>query len=331
MRRREFTVLIGSAAVTWPLAARAQRSEKVRLIGILLANPEKDAIGEKRLAAFRDGLAELGWIEGRNVRFAIRWAGGNVERMRTFAAELVSLNPDLILTYSTAAIAAMKAATTSIPTVFVVVNDPVAQGYVPNVAHPGGNITGFTYMDYSVLGKALGLLKEIAPGVRRAGLIFNPDDYPYYEVYLSTLQAERQTLGVDVTAMRVHSDTEIEDAFAKAAAEPGGSLLVAPSAFVGGHYRKIIESAAMFGLPAIYPVREHVTEGGGLMSYAPNQMDIFKRSVSYVDRILRGASPGDLPIQLPTKFEFVLNLKTAKTLGLSIPSNVLAIADEVIE
>jgi putative ABC transport system substrate-binding protein len=329
MRRRDFMTAVAGSAVAWPLAARAQQGEKVRLIALLLG-PERDAIGEKRLAAFCDGLAELGWIEGRNVRFAIRWAGGDVERMRAFAAELVSLNPDVIITQSTAAIAAMKAATTSIPTVFVVVNDPVAQGYVSNLAHPGGNITGFSYMDYSVLGKALGLLKEIAPSVVRTGLIFNPDDSPYYEVYLRTLQTERQTLGLDVTAMRVHSDAEIEDAVAKAANEPGGSLLAAPSAFVGAHRRKIIESAAMRGLPAVYAVREHVAEGG-LMSYAPDQTDIFKRSVSYVDRILRGARPADLPIQAPTKFEFVLNLRTAKTLGLSIPSGVLAIADEVIE
>jgi putative tryptophan/tyrosine transport system substrate-binding protein len=330
MRRRDLIVLAGSAAAGWPLTARAQQSEKVRLIGILLGTPEKDPIGEKRLAAFRDGLAELGWIEGRNVRFAIRWTGGDVERTRAFAAELVNLNPDVILTHGTAAIAAMKAATTSIPTVFVVVNDPVAQGYVPNVAHPGGNITGFSYMDYSMLGKGLGLLKEIAPGIVRTGLIFNPDDYPYYEVYVRTLQAERQTLGLDVTAMRVHSDAEIEDAVAKAATEPGGSLLVAPSTFIYVHRRKVIEGAAMRGLPAVYGARETVREGG-LMSYAPDQIDIFKRSVSYVDRILRGASPADLPIQSPTKFEFLLNLKTAKKLGLSIPSGVLAIADEVIE
>jgi putative ABC transport system substrate-binding protein len=330
MRRREFIGLVSGAAVTWPLAARAQQGDKVRLIGVLLAAAEKDPITEKRLAAFRDGLAELGWIEGRNVRFAIRWSGGDVERMRALAADLVSLNPDVILTHTTTALAATKAATTSIPTVFVVVNDPVAQGYVPNVAHPGGNITGFSYMDYSMLGKALGLLKEIAPGVVRTGLIFNPDDYPYYEVYLRTLQAERQTLGLDVTAMRVHSDAEIEDAVAKAAAEPGGSLLVAPSAFIFAHRRKVIEDAAMRGLPAAYGAHDLVKEGG-LMSYAPDQIDIFKRSVTYVDRILKGTKPGDLPVEAPTKFEFILNLKTAKTLGLSIPSGVLAIADEVIE
>jgi putative tryptophan/tyrosine transport system substrate-binding protein len=330
MRRREFIGLVSGAAVTWPLAARAQQGDKIRLIGVLLAAAEKDPITEKRLAAFRDGLAELGWIEGRNVRFAIRWSGGDVERMRALAADLVSLNPDVILTHTTTALAATKAATTSIPTVFVVVNDPVAQGYVPNVAHPGGNITGFSYMDYSMLGKALGLLKEIAPGVVRTGLIFNPDDYPYYEVYLRTLQAERQTLGLDVTAMRVHSDAEIEDAVAKAAAEPGGSLLVAPSAFIFAHRRKVIEDAAMRGLPAAYGAHDLVNEGG-LMSYAPDQIDIFKRSVTYVDRILKGTKPGDLPVEAPTKFEFILNLKTAKTLGLSIPSGVLAIADEVIE
>ena len=330
MKRREFFTLVGAAGAAWPFAARAQHSEKVRLVGVLLGWTEKDANAQKRLVALRDGLTELGWIEGRNIQFAIRWSGGDVERTHAFAAELVSLNPDVILTHGTAAIAAMKAATTSIPTVFVVVNDPVAQGYVPNVGHPGGNITGFSYMDYSMLGKALGLLKEIAPGVVRVGFIFNPDDYPYYEVYLRTLQAGRQTLGLDVIAMRVHSDAELEDALAKAVTEPGGSVYAAPSTFLFAHRRKIVEGAAMRGLPAVYGSREPVEEGG-LMSYAPDQMDIFKRSVSYVDRILRGASPADLPIQSPTKFEFVLNLKTAKKLGLSIPSGVLAIADEVIE
>jgi putative tryptophan/tyrosine transport system substrate-binding protein len=330
VRRREFITLVGSAAACWPLVAFAQQSEKVRLIGVLSGAVEKDAVTQKRLAAFRDGLAELGWIEGRNLRFEIRWSGGNVERMHGLAAELVSLNPDVILAHGTAAIAAMKPATTSIPTVFVVVNDPVAQGYVTSVGHPGGNITGFSYMDYSMLGKALGLLKEIAPGVLRSGFIFNPDDYPYYDVYLHTLKSERQTIGIDAMPMRVHSDAELEDAVAKAAAEPGGSLFAAPSTFALVHRQKIIEIAAMHRLPAIYGVREAVAEGG-LMSYAPDQTDIFKRSVSYVDRILRGAKPGDLPIQTPTKFEFFLNLKTAKTLGLTIPSGVLAIADEVIE
>jgi putative ABC transport system substrate-binding protein len=250
--------------------------------------------------------------------------------MHSLAAELVSLNPDVILAHGTAAIAAMKPATNSIPTVFVVVNDPVAQGYVTSVGHPGGNITGFSYMDYSMLGKALGLLKEIAPGVVRCSLIFDPDDYPYYEVYLQALKSERQTIGIDVLPMRVHSDAELQAAVAQAAAEPGGSLLAAPSTFVLVHRQKIIELAEMHRLPAVYGVREAIAEGG-LMSYAPDQTDIFRRSVSYVDRILRGAKPGDLPIQTPTKFEFFLNLKTAKSLGLTIPSGVLAIADEVTE
>jgi putative ABC transport system substrate-binding protein len=333
MRRRDVIALAGAAAAVslWrPRATGAQPSDKVRLVAVLTGATEKDAVTQMRIAAFRDGLAGLGWIEGRNVRFEIRYAGGDVERMRSLAAELVTLNPDVILVHGTAGIAAMKPATTSIPIVFVVVNDPVAQGYVPNVVRPGGNITGFSYMDYSMLGKALGLLKEIAPSVVRSGFIFDPDDYPYYEVYLRTLQSERQTLGVDVMPMRVRSDAELEGAVAQAAAEPGASLFAAPSTFVLVHRHKIEEIAARHRLPAIYGVREAVAEGG-LMSYAPDQTDIFKRSVSYVDQILRGAKPGDLPIQTPTKFEFFLNLKTAKTLGLTIPSGVLAIADEVIE
>jgi putative ABC transport system substrate-binding protein len=330
MRRREFIAAFAGVAAAWPTAVPAQQSDKVRLIGVLLGAADKDAVTQKRLAVFRDGLAELGWVEGRNLRFEIRWSGGDVERTHRLAAELVSLNPDVVLVHGTAAIAAIKPATTSIPIVFVIVNDPVAQGYVTSVGHPGGNITGFSYMDYSMLGKALGLLKEIAPGVGRSGFIFNPDDYPYYEVYLRTLKSERQTIGIDVTPMRVHSDAEIEDAVAQAADEPGGSLFAAPSTFLFVHRQKVIEIAATHRLPTIYGFREAVAEGG-LMSYAPDQTDIFKRSVSYIDRILRGAKPGDLPIQTPTKFEFHLNLKTARTLGLTIPSGVLAIADEVIE
>jgi ABC-type uncharacterized transport system substrate-binding protein len=242
----------------------------------------------------------------------------------------VKLAPDVILAHGTSSIAALKPATQSIPVVFVIVNDPVAQGYIPSVARPGGNITGFSYIDFSTIGKALHLLKEAAPGVSRIGFMFNPDDYPYYEVYLHSLQEQRQALSLDVTAMRVHSDAEIGDAITRFAMEPGGGMIAAPSTFNLVHRGVIIESTAQHQLPAVFGFREAVAEGA-LMSYAPDQTDIFRRSAAYVDRILKGEKPGDLPVQTPTKLEFVVNLKTAKALGLAISPNLLAIADEVIE
>jgi putative ABC transport system substrate-binding protein len=291
---------------------------------------ESDPVSRTHLAAFRSAIQDLGWTEGRNVRFEIRWAGGDIEQARPLAAELVKLAPNVILAHSTLAVAALKQLTQSIPVVFVIVNEPVAQGVVPNVAHPGGNITGFSYVDYSMIGKALGLLKEIAPAVTRVGFVFNPDDYPYYEVYLRTFQEQRQALSLDVTAMRFHSDAEIEAAIKTFAAAPGGSVFASPSNFVLVHRRAIIEQALKSRLPAVMLNRDAVAEGG-LMAYAPDQTDIFRRSAAYVDRILKGANPGDLPVQAPTKFEFAVNLKTAKLLGLSVSSNLLAIADEVVE
>jgi putative tryptophan/tyrosine transport system substrate-binding protein len=327
--RRELFALLGGGAA-WPLAARAQQTEQTRLIGVLMGASESDPVSRMHLAAFRSAIQDLGWTEGRNVRFEIRWAGGDIEQVRAFAAELVKLAPNVILAHSTLSVAALKQATQSIPIVFVIVNEPIAQGVVPNVAHPGGNITGFSYVDYSMIGKALGLLKEIAPAVTRVGFIFNPDDYPYYEVYLRTFQEQRQALSLDVTAMRFHSDAEIEAAIKTFAAAPGGSVFASPSNFVLVHRRAIIQQALQSRLPAVMLNRDSVAEGG-LMAYAPDQTDIFRRSAAYVDRILKGANPGDLPVQAPTKFEFVVNLKTAKALGLSVSSNLLAIADEVIE
>jgi len=327
MRRREFITALGGVAAGWPLAARAQQP---RLIGVLMGASESDPVSQARLAAFRSSLQELGWTEGRNVRFEARWSGGNIERARAFAAELVKLAPDVILSHGTLSIVELKSVAQSIPLVFVIVNDPVAQGIVPSVAHPGGNITGFSFLDYSMIGKALGLLKEMAPAVNRVGLMFNPDDYPYYEVYLRTFQEQRQALSVDVTAMRVHSDAEIEAAINLFAAKPGGGIIAAPSTFVLVHRQAIIQQAMQSRLPAVMSFREAVAEGG-LMSYGPDQTDIFRRSAAYVDRVLKGAHPGDLPVQAPTKFELIIDLKTAKSLGLSVSTNLLAIADEVIE
>jgi putative ABC transport system substrate-binding protein len=281
IKRRAFIAGLGGAAA-WPVVARGQQADRVGRVGVLMGLRENDPVAQVRLTAFRKALQDQGWMEGRNVRFEVRWSGGEIDRVHAAAAELVQLAPDVILANGTPAIAALKQATSSIPIVFVIVNDPVAQGFISSVAHPGGNITGFSLIDYSVIGKALELLKQMAPSVARVGFMFNPNSYPYYEIYLRSLPQQQRALGLDLTAARVHSDAEIEEAIS-------------------------------------------------MMSYAPNQTDIFRRSASYVDRILRGANPGDLPAQAPTKFEFVLNLKTAKVLGLDITPQLLARADEVIE
>ncbi len=329
MRRRAFIAGLGSAVVL-PRMAHPQQASQRHSVGVLMGTAETDRVSRDRLSAFRDALQQLGWAEGGNLRFEIRWAGADVDRVRASAAELVKLQPDVILSFGTSAIGALKPATSSIPIVFVVVNDPVAQGYVPNLEHPGGNITGFSFIDYSMIGKALGLFKQIAPTVLRLGFIFNPDDYPYYEVYLRSLQQERQALSLDVLPMRVRSDAEIEAAIGQFADAPNGGLFAPPSTFSVVHRRTTIDQAAQRHLPLVVHFREAVAEGG-LMCYAPDQTDIFRRSASYIDRILKGAKAGDLPVQAPVKFEFVINLKTAQKLGLTVSPNLLAVADEVIE
>jgi putative tryptophan/tyrosine transport system substrate-binding protein len=333
MKRRELIALLGGAAAAsslWPLAAHAQQGGPVRRVGVLMGQAENDPVGQARFAAFRQALAGLGWSEGRNVRFEYRWAGGDIGRIRAYAAELVALAPDVIFSSGTPSIAALKPATRSIPLVFVIVNDPLAQGYVSSVAHPGENITGFSYMDYSVVGKGMELLKKVVPGVTRVGFMFNPDTYPYYEVYLRTLLAAPNTLSLDVAPARIRSDVEIAEAIIKLAGGLGGGLVVAPDTFTATHREPIVRLAAQSRLPAVFFDRAFVVDGG-LMSYAPEQTDIFRRSADYVDRILKGEKPGDLPVQAPTKFEFVINLKTARALGLDVPPMLLALTDEVIE
>jgi putative ABC transport system substrate-binding protein len=329
MRRRDFLGLVGGAVATWPRAARAQQAQRMRVVGVLMS-PRDDSISQARLTAFRNALQELGRTEGRNVRFEVRWAGGDIDRVRTFANELVKLSPDVILASGTTAIATLKQTTRSIPLVFVIVNDPVAQGFVSSFAHPGGNITGFSYMDFSTVSKTLQLLKQVAPSVNRVGLMFNPDTYPYYEVYLDSLRGQRQEVALDVTALRVRSEAEIKKAFEGLAGAPGAGLVVPPEPFTSAHRKLVVELAAQYRLPAAYGLRDFVTDGG-MMSYAPNNTDIFRRSASYIDRILKGANPGELPVQAPTRFELVINQKTAQALGITIPANLLALADEVIE
>jgi len=329
MRRREFLGVVGVAIAMRPRAVRAQRADAMRVVGILMG-PGGDSITRGRVTAFQNAMRELGWTEGRNIRFEVRWGEGDIDRTRTLASELVSLTPDVILAVSTPAIAVLKKSTHSIPLVFVIVNDPVAQGFVSSVAHPGGNITGFSFIDFATLSKTLQLLKQAAPEVNRVGFLFNPDSYPYYEVYLKSLRGERQEGALDVTALRVHSEAEIEQAFEVFATAPGAGLVVPPEPFTSAHRKLVVKLAAQFRVPAAYGLRDFVTDGG-MMFYGPNNTDIFIRSASYIDRILKGANAGELPVQAPTKFDFVINAKTAHALGIAIPANLLALADEVIE
>jgi ABC-type uncharacterized transport system substrate-binding protein len=326
MRRREFLVAVGGAAATWPLGAVAQ--ERMRRAGFLLGLNENDPEAQARVAAFRAGLEAAGWIEGRNIRIDFRFAGGDPERVRDRVSELVALGPDVIVAHSTPVVAALKRATSTIPVIFVVVNDPVGQGLVGSLARPGGNITGFTFVDFELIGKCLGLLKEIAPGVTRAGLMFDPDLAPYFRVYLNEISASPVKLAVEVEAVPVHDASEIEAAIARLG--PTGGLIVGPDPFTVVNREAIMKSAERHRLPAVYTLRQDVIEGG-LMSYGPDAADIFRRSASYVDRILKGAKPDELPVQAPTKFELVINLKSAKTLGLDVPSTLSARADDVVE
>jgi putative tryptophan/tyrosine transport system substrate-binding protein len=327
MRRREFITLIGGAAAAWPLAARAQQAERVRRIGLLLG-VDDDLEGQTRVAAFKQRLQELGWTDGRNIQIETRFGGADAGRIRTHV--LVALAPDVIVGNSTPVLRALRQATSSIPIVFVAVNDPVEQGFVSSLAHPGGNITGFALIDFQMVGKWLEMLKETAPGVSRVVLMFNPDTSPHYYVYLRSFETEPRSIAVEVTAAPVRNTAKVEEAIAKLGREPGCGLIVAPDAFTVVHYQLFIRLAQQHRVPAIYFLRTYVAEGA-LMSYGPDVYDLYRRSASYVDRILKGAKPADLPVQQPTKFELAINLKTAKALGLQIPEKLLALADEVIE
>jgi putative tryptophan/tyrosine transport system substrate-binding protein len=331
MRRREFISIFGAATVILPLAARAQQSGQIRKIGLIMGGTEEsDPESHARLTAFRKGLAVLGWIEGRNIRIDYRFAGGDPDRIGDVVTELVRSGPDLIVANTTAATAALKQATDTIPVVFAVVNDPVGQGFISSLARPGGNITGFTYADFTLLGKWLEMLKQIAPGVRKAILLFNPETVPYYPVFLRELGEVPSRLGSELAAAPIREEVEIETVVAKVASERGGGLIAAGDPFILAHRALIISLAERYRLPAVYFSRQFAAEGG-LMSYGPDIYDIFRRSASYVDRILKGANPADLPAQAPTKFELVINLKTAQALGLEVPLHLQQLADEVIE
>jgi putative ABC transport system substrate-binding protein len=329
MRRREFIAGLGGAAA-WPLLARAQQAERVRRIGVLMALDENDPAAKPRLSAFTQALADLGWTVSRNVRMDLRWAGGDINRIRALARELVGLQPDIILVVgSTVATAALQRETRTIPIVMVAVIEPVGSGLVAALNQPGGNTTGFGLYESSMGGKWLDLLSEIAPGLKRAAIMFNPNNAPA-SVYMPSFEAAARSLKVVPIIAPVHDDGEIETAIVALGREPRGGLVLMPDSFVFAHRAPIILAAARNNVPAIYSLPTFARDGG-LLSYGPDTVDIFRRAAPYVDRILRGEKPADLPVQFPTKFEMVLNLKTAKALGLAVPPSILVRADEVIE
>jgi putative ABC transport system substrate-binding protein len=331
MRRRDFIKIIGSGAVAWPLVARAQQPERMRRIAVLMGYPENDLEGPVFFAAFREGLQKLGWKEGRNIRLDTRWASpGDAEARQRFAKELVALQPDLILSAVTPTTAALLQHTRTIPIVFATVADPVGSGFVASLAQPGGNVTGFQSMVGSLGGKWLELLKQIAPRVVRVAMLFNPAVAPYAESYLNPFKAAASSLVVEPIAAPVQDVSTLESVIAAQALTPNGGLIVMPDTFTDVHRAEIISLAARFGLPAVYP-RRTFTELGGLLSYGIDQFDSYRRAASYVDRILKGEKPGELPVQAPVKFELVINLKTAKALGLDIPFQLQQRADELIE
>jgi putative tryptophan/tyrosine transport system substrate-binding protein len=329
VKRRQFITFLGGAAA-WPLAARAQQLDVVRRIGVLTGFAESDREGQAFVAAFREGLQKLGWVEGRNIRIDYRWAALDTELMQRFAKELVALQPDLILTQSTPAAAAMLQQTHTIPIVFAIVADPIGSGFVASFPQPGGNITGFVTMEPTMAGKWLELLKEIAPRVARVAMLFNPATAPYAEYWLNPFKAAAASFAVQAIVAPVHDKSELESVVVAQAREPNGGLIVMPDTFTTGHRSEITSLAARYRLPAVYPYRVFA-EFGGLLSYGDDLTDNFRRAASYADRILKGAKPSELPVQAPVKFELVINLKTAKALGLDVPAQLQQRADEVIE
>ena len=329
MKRREFITLLG-AAVAWPLAARAQQPGRVRRIGLLIQLAESDPEGQVRVAAFREGLQKLGWRIGDNLRIDYRWGTSNDERARAAAAQLLKMAPDVIFANSSVALRAAQQATRTMPIVFTTVIEPVTQGFVSSLAHPGGNITGFSYLELSVGGKWLDLLKEIAPRVARVAFMFNPQRGPYSVGVSRFAEEAANKFAVKYVEAPVYEPSEIETVMTMLAREPGGGLIVSPDAFTVTHSKLIIDLAARSSLPAIYAERNFVAEGG-LVSYGPNYVEHFRQAATYVDRILRGEKPADLPVQQPSKFDLVVNLKTAKALGLDVPLHLQQLADEVIE
>jgi putative ABC transport system substrate-binding protein len=329
MRRREFMTLIGGAAAGWPLAARAQSTGGVRRVSILLPFAESDSEIQARVAGFRQELRRLGWIEGQNVQIDLRWAGDNMDRVRAYAAELVSLKPDVIFTQGQRVVPVVQQQTRSIPTVFVGVNAPVEQGLVDSLARPGGNITGFANDEPSAISKSLQILKEIAPYITRAALIFNPDN-PATVGYSRLFEDAATMFSIQPIVFPVHQAAEIERAMGDFSRGPNGGVLFPPDLTMVTHRELIVSLAAQHQMPACY-FGSVLVRSGGLVSYGTDIRAQYRQAASYVDRILHGERPSDLPVQQPTKYELVINLKTAKALGLTVPASLLTIADEVIE
>jgi putative tryptophan/tyrosine transport system substrate-binding protein len=329
MHRRKFITLLGGAAAAWPRAARAEKSDRVRRVGVIMGFAQNDEVWQAYLATFRQGLQELGWSNGRNIRFDYRFTGESAERMRIVAEEMVALAPDVILVSTNSVVSATLKATRSIPVVFTWVSDPVGSGFVPNLAHPGGNVTGFHNFEPAIGGKWLDLLRQIAPSLRRVAVLHVPDIVPNV-AFLRVAEAAAPAFGITVTAAEARDAADIERVLPAFAQDGGGGLIVTPSALTATRRDLIIALAERFGLPAIYSFRFYAASGG-LMSYGIDQLELVRAAASYVDRILRGANPGELPVQLPTKFELVINLKTAGALGLTVPTSLQLLADEVIE
>jgi len=332
VRRREFITLVGGAAAALPLTARAQQGDRVRRLAAMMGgrNADTDPEGRTWFSAFRQGLQDLGWVEGRNFRADYRWPAGDLDRMRVIAKEFIDLQPDVLVAGNTPAVVSLLQETRKIPIVFTLLSDPVGTGVVASLARPGGNATGFTAFEYSLAGKWLEILKDIAPAVTRVALLFNPETSPYAKHYLNFIETAAPAFKVAATSASIRSVGEMEAAVAAQAREPGGGLLVLPDTFTFSNRSPLIAAAARHHLPAIYALRGQAVDGG-LVSYGPDTVDLWRRAAAYVDRILRGANPAELPVQQPTKYELLINLRTAKALGLTVPPALLARADEVIE
>ena len=331
MNRRKILTGLVALAAALPHAAHAQNpGDRQRRVGILMGYAENDSEAQKRLAALKQGLTELGWVEGRNLLINIRWSAGDVDRATVFARELVALNPDVVFCSTTPTTAALHRVTQTIPIVFTVVSDPVGAGFVKSLARPGGNITGFINLEASLVGKWLQLLKELAPRVTQVGVMFNPQTAPYAETYMRDLSEAQRILGIKAYAVRVSSDADIEKAIAGMARTAGAGLLVMTDSFMVVHRKTAITAAGRHKVPAIY-FSSYMVEEGGLIGYGIDVVDLFRRAAPYVDRILRGAKAADLPIQQPTKFELYVNARVAKALGLTIPPTIMVQANKVIE
>jgi putative tryptophan/tyrosine transport system substrate-binding protein len=330
MRRREFVTLLGGTLAAWPRLAYAQQpSDRVRRIGMLMPYTKDDPEDQQRVAAFQEAFKQSGWIEGRNIQIEYRWYAGNPDRARSAAKELVGLKPDLILVGASAGLVALTQETRSVPLIFVGVTDPVGLGLVESLARPGGNATGFTFFEFSVVTKLLESLWQIAPQVKRIALMYTPDS-PVHGHYLSVIDAIAPSTAITLIKTPIRNAAEIEAAIEAVAREPNGGLMVLPEPFFPVHRKLIVALAARYNLPTIYPFRSF-TDDGGLMSYSVDVIDLYKRAGGYADRLLRGGVAAEMPVQQPTRYELVINLKTAKAFGLEVPASLLARADEVIE